>query len=134
MTEPIAIEVLDLNSPEVYYHSLYHHIAHWGAFVAMMGVQLTLGFFISLTPIKDASLWSVRAGAVAAIIVASALGALYFIKGMYTYGRQVNTRVGSVYYDDIKTVNHSTMIFVECLAAVVAAGFNLFLLVWTTPH
>jgi hypothetical protein len=39
---------------EVFTHTLYHHIAHWAAYVAMMGILITIGVLLSLTPLGTA--------------------------------------------------------------------------------
>lgn len=79
---------------EVYYYYLYHHIAHWAAYVAMMGVLLTIGFFLALTPItgdlRQQSL-RFRFGVIAFVIAASLGAALYFLlAGMNSYGGKTN--------------------------------------------
>src|SRR2546425_4595868 len=123
-----GIKRFDINSSELYYHSLYHHIAHWGAYVAMMGVLLTIGFFLSLTPMKDTSLFSVRTGVVVFSICASFLASLYFIGGMNTYGKEKNTRLPEAHLQVTQNFRHETTILLGRLAAGIVFSLDLFLL------
>ena len=76
---------------EIFYHALYHHIAHWAAYVAMMGLLVTTGLLVSLTPVLSSpDSWKRKTGVIVAIICSLA-GAIYFIKGMDKYAGIMNT-------------------------------------------
>jgi hypothetical protein len=70
-----------VGNPEVYYHALYHHVAHWAAYAAMMAVLLSVGAVLSVSQITLSGfrIW----GATASIGLATA-GAVYFMLGMKT--------------------------------------------------
>ena len=76
---------------EVYYHALYHHVAHWAAYVATMVLLVTVGLLVSLTPITSGSGLGQRKFGAGAAVVCGLIAAIYFIKGMDTYGGILNT-------------------------------------------
>ena len=49
------------DSKEVFDHALYHHLAHWAAYTAMVGLLVTIGVGLSLTPIISDAARGVRA-------------------------------------------------------------------------
>jgi hypothetical protein len=113
---------------DVYYHALYHHLAHWAAYVAMMGLLVTIGLAVSLTPIlANADAGKRKAGVVVSVIGAC-LGAVYFIKGMDTYGGIVNYEyLPQSYLDKVSTFPHKMMIVIGVLAALGFTGWDIWL-------
>src|ERR1051326_5694144 len=71
---PTATTVTEL---EAYYHSLYHLVSHWAAYIAMVGVLLTIGFFLCQTPIGEGLGYRRRIVGIAFIILCSLAAAVY---------------------------------------------------------
>lgn len=74
---------LKVGDIEIYYHALYHHIAHWTAYIAMIATLIAIGASLSAFQGVMAGFRIVGA---AGVIFAAWLGAWYFIRGMDTYG------------------------------------------------
>ena len=110
---------------EVYYHALYHHIAHWAAYIAMMAILISIGSNLSV--FQGASAPFRRAGAIGVTIIAWA-GAWYFIRGMDTYGAILCEAVPKSYLDRTQTNPHSRTITIGKVAATVAALMDLALI------
>jgi hypothetical protein len=102
----------DADSREVFYHALYHHLAHWAAYTAMVGLLVTIGVGLSLTPIASDATRGARAAGVGVAIICALLGAFYFVKGMDTYGALVNERLPEAYLRKTQTFPHKMMIAV----------------------
>ena len=129
-----------VSETEAYYHALYHLIAHWAAYVAMMGILLTIGFFLCLTPISNGAGHSRRLIVIGLIIVCSFVAAIYFAHGMKTYGeKEVNPRLPSQYKiriddDPLKTLgmahfgNADRRLLGAYIAAIVIAAIDLLVL------
>ena len=90
----------------------------------MVGLLVTMGVLVSLTPPAN-----IRTQGIVVAIVASLLGAMYFIKGMDTYGGILNERVPNYYLVKFLTFPHKMMILIGVLAALGAAGWDLWLVI-----
>lgn len=116
-----------IGKSEVYYHALYHHVAHWGAYVAMMGLLVTIGILVCLTPVIGGDTGMRKVGLIVGII-ASAAGAVYFIRGMDTYGGIVNTEyLPQDYLNKVQSMPHKMMILVGHAATFAIAGWDIWL-------
>ena len=114
---------------EVFYHALYHHVAHWAAYVAMMGLLVTVGILVSLTPIIGGTDPTKRKVGAIAAVAGACLGALYFIKGMDTYGGILNTEhLPRPYLDKVLTFPHKMMIIVGALVALGVSAWDIWLI------
>jgi hypothetical protein len=122
------------SSSEVFYHALYHHITHWAAFVAMMALLITIGFILSLTPIPKDFYSGRRTAGVFAAVVAGLAGAIYFAKGMDTYGALVNERLPKDYLEKVWTFPHKTTIALQTISAFLCAIWDIVLLLILSPR
>jgi hypothetical protein len=119
---------LDIDSREVFYHALYHHLAHWAAYTAMVGLLVTIGVGLSLTPIASGAAGGVRAAGVGVAILCALLGSGYFAKGMDTYGALVNERLPEAYLRKTQTFPHKMMIAVGMISPLACAVWDCWLL------
>jgi len=116
---PTVAKKLRDDAPEIFYHALYHHVAHWAAYVATMVLLLTIGFLVSLTPIVGSPFGMRRMGAYAAAVCAF-FAASYFIRGMNTYGGIINSEyLPDSYLQKVLSLPHTWMIFSGHFAALV---------------
>ena len=122
------------NSTEVFYHALYHHVTHWAAFVAMMGLLITIGFVLSLTPIPRDAYSGWRTAGVFVAVAAGLAGAIYFAKGMDTYGALVNERLPRDYLEKVWTFPHKITIALQAISAFLCAGWDVALLLNFLPR
>jgi hypothetical protein len=98
-----------------YYHSLYHLVTHWAAYVATLGLLLTIGVVISASP-KLGNRWYF----VLAIIVASG-ASFFFLRRMHTFATDVN-RILDVEADETKWLPGSlNLVIGACVTLAVAA-------------
>ena len=107
---------LDTDSKEVFYHALYHHLAHWAAYTAMVGLLVTIGVGLSLTPLANDATRGVRAAGIGVAILCALLGSGYFAKGMDTYGSFVNEKLPEAYLRKTQTFPHKMMIVVGMIS------------------
>jgi hypothetical protein len=119
---------LDTDSREVFYHALYHHLAHWAAYIAMVGLLVTIGVGLSLTPMASDATRGIRGAGLVVAILCSLLGSGYFVKGMDTYGALVNERLPETYLRKTQTFPHKMMIAVGMIAPLACAVWDCWLL------
>ena len=70
-----------------YYHSLYHLVTHWAAFVGVLALLITIGVVISASPKLGNRWYFVFA------IISGTLAAFYFLGRMRTFGNSVLTKL-----------------------------------------
>ena len=104
---------LKVSDIEIYYHALYHHIAHWTAYIAMIATLIAIGAILS---------------AFHCVIFAAWIGAWYFIRGMDTYGAILCESVPKWYLARTHTFPHKRTIAIGKLAATLAAVVDLALM------
>jgi hypothetical protein len=75
-----------------YYHALYHLVSHWGAYMASMGLLLTIGVLLSTASIPGRA----RKGFCIAFIAVVPLGAWFFLWRMYVFANEVNHRLAAI--------------------------------------
>ena len=106
---------------EVFYHALYHHIAHWAAYVAMMGILITIGALLSVTSIAEQKSVPHFLGTLFAIS-AALFGSWYFVGfGMRKYGAILNRRLPRHYLDVMLTLPHWLMTLASLIAPLMLA-------------
>ncbi len=116
---------LKVGDIEIYYHALYHHIAHWTAYIAMIATLIAIGASLSAFQGVMAGFRIVGA---AGVIFAAWLGAWYFIRGMDTYGAILCESVPKWYLARTHTFPHKRTIAIGKLAATLAAVVDLALM------
>ena len=120
------------NESESFSHALYHHVAHWAAYVAMMGFLITIPLLLSLSPIEAEPIArrGTRIIGLLWTISAALAGAFYFVLfGMNKYGRILNKRLSNRYLGEMLTLRHWLMTVVQCAMALLFAVFDIWL-VW----
>ena len=115
---------------EAYYHGLYHLVTHWAAFVAMMGVLLTIGLLMCLTPIaRDVTFRNRRILALFIIILCSSMAGLYFIDRMKLYSNEINRKLPPAYKERLRKVFHDPSIPIIWRGRLATAFLTIFDLV-----
>jgi hypothetical protein len=114
---------------KVFYHALYHHVTHWAAYIAMNGLLITIGFFLSLTPPNDGAHMNLRLVIIQFAVIVSFSAALYFTSGMFRYGRKLNESVPESYLKYYLKVPHNLMTFLQVVASLVCAVLDELLLI-----
>jgi hypothetical protein len=94
----------------------------------MVGLLVTIGVGLSLTPIANDAARPVRAAGVGVAILCALLGSGYFAKGMDTYGAVVNERLPEAYLKKTQTFPHKMMIAVGMVAPLACAVWDSWLL------
>ena len=125
--KPRSIDT-DTDIKDLFYHALYYHLAHWAAYIAMVGLLVSIGVGLCLTPIAGGPTSGVRSAGVGVAILCSLLGSFYFVKGMDTYGALVNERLPASYLMKIQTLPHKMMIVVGAIAPLACAVWDFWLL------
>lgn len=115
---------LKIGDIEVYYHALSHHIAHWAAYIAMVATLITIG--ASLSGFQGAMRPFRIAGSTGAVLAAWA-GAIYFIRGMDTYGSILCEAVPKPYLLRTQTFRHDLTILIGKSVATACAIADLLL-------
>ena len=121
----MSYQLKKVDPKEVYYHALYHHVAHWAAYVGMMVALTTIAAVLSSTQMPVAG---IQAWGVACTIVLTTAGAVYFIRGMDTYGAVLRDALPEPYLRRTQTFRHKVTIMVGGGAAIAAGLGNLGLL------
>ena len=95
----------------------------------MMGLLATAGVGVSLTPTLASPDSGRRKTGVIVSVVGALLGALYFIKGMDTYGGIVNAEyLAQPYLKKVSIFAHRMKILIGVLAALAFAAWDTWLL------
>ena len=114
-------------------HALYHHLGHWAAYVAMMGLLATFGLVIALSPTPTeplrASALAVRGLAAIGAIVVICGFAVFFTTGMDRYGGLLHRNLGPEYLEQTLYWEHQRMIKTAQFAAFAAGLCDIGLLV-----
>jgi len=111
---------------EVFYHALYHHVAHWAAFVGMMGILITIGALLSVTQIETKSV--PRFFGTLFAISAALFGSWYFVGfGMRKYGAILNRRLPGHYLNIMLTLPHWLMTLASLVAPLMLAAVDYWL-------
>ena len=113
---------LKVGDIEIYYHALYHHIAHWAAYIAMIATLIAIGASLSAF---QGVMASFRILGAVGVIFAAWIGAWYFIRGMDTYGAILCESVPKWYLARTHTFPHKRTIAIGKLAATLAAVVDL---------
>jgi len=117
------------DAKDIFNHVLAHHVAHWAAYVAMIGVQLTIAFALCMTPVPPASQLFRKIG-IGLVIASATIGALYFMKGMDRYGGMLHDRLPEDYIRKSTMMPHGMMIGSSALAALALAVLDYALLIF----
>lgn len=124
--EMMQFRLEKVGNEEVYYHALYHHVAHWAAYAAMMAVLLSVAAILSVSQIKLTC--AVRIVGVFCAVGAATAGAVYFMLGMKTYGAILCEAVPDNYLLRTQTFRHNTTVLLGIVAALGCGAGDLFLL------
>ncbi len=114
---------------ELFYHALYHHVTHWAAYIAMLGILITIALLLSLSPVESGSNSLVRILGPGWAIIAAFGGALYFVNGMDKYGRILNEQLDPAYFTRVSILPHNLITWLQIIAAIVCAGVDGWILV-----
>ena len=83
----------------VYYHALYHVIAHWAAFNATLGLLGTLSLVLYTVAFPHDT---VRRRSAEAVVLILLLASWYFLWRMHTYVRVVNRMLPAWYVQELR--------------------------------
>ena len=117
-------EVKTVGDTELFYHALYHHVAHWAAYIAMLGILITIALLLSLSPVESGSNRLVRVLGTGWAIFSASLGASYFINGMRKYGQILNERLPPAYLKSVLFHSHKLITCGQIIAAVLCAAVD----------
>jgi hypothetical protein len=106
---------------DIFQHALYHHVAHWAAYVGMMVAEITITAILSTA---SAPITGLKFKGAVWAIAATTVGAGYFILGMNTYGAVLCDALPESYLVRTQTFRHRITILVGGLAALVAGAVN----------
>jgi hypothetical protein len=121
----MAYRLPGATASETYYHALYHHVAHWAAYVGTMVALLTITVVLSGSPgpLSGARLF----GFVIADLAATG-AAIYFIRGMGIYGGIIRTALSPDYLGSIERFPHRVTVWLGHSATLVLSIVNLVLI------
>lgn len=121
----MARAVSKLSSDDVFQHALSHHVAHWAAYVAMMLAlaSMTAVLTTAATPLQGVRLWGT-----VWVISLGTVGALYFVRGMDTYGSVLCDNLPPEYLVRTQSFRHDMTITIGTAAALAAGVGNLLII------
>ncbi len=116
----------------IFYHALYHLVAHWAAFVGTLGLLTTVGVVISSTAMP---LTGIRRLYCQSAILGLSASSLFIVWRMITYGRIVKQMISTPEYEKqlrrVGALNYAVFIVIS-IAAISFLAVAASIVLWRT--